>query len=129
MFIILLAVFVIAALLLVLFSMQLDEASRNITTEHEPRWHESYFLIKKARLAMKGLVVEAGQGDPTPDMSYVVIAATLALLMGAVGFPIWSVFFLACYACCFSDFLQDLIAIHVVREYQQGRAFSTAQAI
>lgn len=124
---ILFALFVIAALLLVLFAIGIEEAKKLIDLQ-STEFNESYVEIKKVRLAAKGIVVDA-DNDPLPDASFFMVAAAVTLLCAMVGLPITSLFFAFCFACCLADFLEQLKDIQLVRYWQTGRGFTAAAAV
>jgi hypothetical protein len=124
--IVLFALFVIAALLLVLFAFNMEEAKKLLAVQSQ-EFCESYIEIKKVRLAAKGLSVQI-DNDPLPDASYFMIAAALALVCAMGGFTLTSLFFTFCFACCFADFLEQLKDIHLIRFWQTGRGLNVAAA-
>jgi hypothetical protein len=124
--IILFALFVIAALLLVLFAINMEEAKKLLTVQTQ-EFCASYIEIKKVRLAAKGLSVQI-DNDPLPDASYFMIAAALALVCAMAGLSLTSLFFTLCFACCFADFLEQLKDIYLVRFWQTGRGLNVTAA-
>lgn len=112
------ALFVITVLVPVLFGIKIAQTFAELA-QATPEQKAAMFDIKQARLHQKGLHVEAGQATPTPEATYTVIAIVLVVLCASVGMTFSSIFFLACYACCLSDMLEDIIAINVVQHLQE----------
>ena len=122
------ALFIIAAILLVIYGYNIDEAKHQYN-HATPEVRSAWVAIKRAHLNAKDIQIEEGGEVGEPSVNEFAFCALVALIAAMVGLPVTSLIFTVLFGCFFADFLETMKDMELVRHaLRVGDAYPAADA-